>query len=454
MRGRERERALPLLLTMRGERMDEQQRELELKRLDEEIRGAAARLGEPLKGRFDPFSAPAILFTEALFYEASLLGASDIHFSPEAEEVRVEYRIDDDFLPRLTYPAAGHRRIATRLKALSGMNIAEYRLPQNGRISRDLYGEEYDLRVSMLPAAHGENIVIRLLPRRLPFTREELGFTEEEQAAVLRMLARPGLVLLTGPTGCGKSTTLACLLLELASEHKNIITVEDPAEYLIEGVQHVSLPANGRLTFSAALKDVLRQDPDVVMIGEIRDGDTAREAVRTAITGRLVLSTLHTKDAVSAVVRLRDLGIENSFLAESLSGVISERLVKRICPHCRAAYPADAPALPDGKELFYGKGCEECGGRGTKGRMAVFEVLEISTRLRNALRKGAETDALFALSREEGMNTMGENALKLLESGEIDAIAYRQILGLPAAEQKSPSARKGPLPAEFLAEVR
>lgn len=424
----------------------------QLRLLDEELKNAAARMGEPRGKKFDPSSAPAVLFTDALFYEAALLGASDIHLSPEEGRVRVRYRIDGELKERISYPLAGHLSVTLRMKAISGMNVTKYRVPQNGRLSCDLYGEDYDLRVSMLPAAHGENIVIRLLSRRLPFAWADLGFTQEEDAAVRRMLSKPGLVLLTGPTGCGKSTTLACFLRELAAKEKNLVTVEDPVEYLIEGVQQIYLPADGSLTFGAVLKDVLRQDPDVVMVGEIRDSETAQEAVRMALAGRLVLSTLHTSDAVSALPRLQDLGIEDGFLADCLSGVISQRLVKRICPHCRTAYPADEPALPDVKELFYGRGCEQCGGRGTVGRLAVHEVLEITPSLRSAFRKGAETDELFSIARAEGMKTMGENALALFRSGQIDLQGYCAVLGLPlsAFSERPPAASA----AEFLTETR
>lgn len=411
--------------------MDEELKKTELKRLRGEIESAAVRLGMPRGKKFVPETAPAVLLTDALFYEASLLGASDIHITPEEDGVRVRYRIDGDLYDRVTFPKAGLLSVVTRMKAISGMDIAEHRLPQNGRFSRDLYGKDYDLRVSAVPSAYGENIVIRLLSRELPFTFRELAFTPDEEAAVLRMLSKPGLVLLTGPTGCGKSTTLACFLKELVSEHRNIVTVEDPVEYLIEGAEQISLPADGRLTLGMALKDVLRQDPDIVMIGEIRDAETAREAVRMAIAGRLVLSTLHTADAVHAVPRLRDLGVENGFLADALTGVIAQRLVKRICPHCRTQYTAENIEIPDVRQLFRGNGCEECQGRGVKGRIAVHEVMEVTPRLRSAIREGKETDELFSIAKEVGMQTMGENALELLKRGVIDLNAFRSVTGLP-----------------------
>ena len=412
----------------------------ELKRLSEEEADAVRRLTEPTPRHFALEEAPAVLLTEALLRHASLLGASDIHVSPGEENVLVRFRIDGDLRDHLSFPKEGYPAVCARLKISSGMNVAETHLPQDGRLSFSFYGKEYDVRVSSFPTIHGETFVLRLLVRDCPFTFERLGYRPSERAAVKRMLAKPGLVLVTGPTGCGKSTTLACFLLMLASRSRHIVTIEDPVEYIVSGTDQLSLPSDGKLRFADALRSVLRQDPDILMVGEIRDEETARTAVRAAITGRLLLSTLHTSDAAAAIPRLRDLGIRDGFLADALSGVVAQRLVKRLCPHCRRPYMIDAKeasrlGLPEGTTLFRAAGCERCGGRGTVGRTAVHEVLEVSDRIRDAIRKGCSASELAFLAREDGMKTLRENAEPLLLSGEIDKTEYCRVCGIPTEEE-------------------
>ncbi len=412
----------------------------ELKRLSEEEADAVRRLTEPTPRHFALEEAPAVLLTETLLRLASLLGASDIHVSPGEENVLVRFRIDGDLRDHLSFPKEGYPAVCARLKISSGMNVAETHLPQDGRMSFSFYGKEYDVRVSSFPTIHGETFVLRLLVRDCPFTFERLGYRPSERAAVKRMLAKPGLVLVTGPTGCGKSTTLACFLLMLASRSRHIVTIEDPVEYIVSGTDQLSLPSDGKLRFADALRSVLRQDPDILMVGEIRDEETARTAVRAAITGRLLLSTLHTSDTAAAIPRLRDLGIHDGFLADALSGVVAQRLVKRLCPHCRRPYMIDAKeasrlGLPEGTTLFRAAGCERCGGRGTVGRTAVHEVLEVSDRIRDAIRKGCSASELAFLAREDGMKTLRENAEALLLSGEIDKTEYYRVCGIPTEEE-------------------
>lgn len=412
----------------------------ELKRLSEEEADAVRRLTEPTPRHFALEEAPAVLLTEALLRHASLLGASDIHVSPGEENVLVRFRIDGDLRDHLSFPKEGYPAVCARLKISSGMNVAETHLPQDGRMGFSFYGKEYDVRLSSFPTIHGETFVLRLLVRDCPFTFERLGYRPSEQAAVKRMLAKPGLVLITGPTGCGKSTTLACFLLMLATRSRHIVTIEDPVEYIVSGTDQLSLPTDGKLRFADALRSVLRQDPDILMVGEIRDEETARTAVRAAITGRLLLSTLHTSDTAAAIPRLRDLGIHDGFLADALSGVIAQRLVRRLCPHCRRPCMIDAKGasrlgLPEGTTLFRAAGCERCGGRGTVGRTAVHEVLEVSDRIRDGIRKGCSASELAFLAREDGMKTLRENAEALLLSGEIDKTEYCRVCGIPTEEE-------------------
>lgn len=412
----------------------------ELKRLSEEEADAVRRLTEPTPRHFALEEAPTVLLTEALLRHASLLGASDIHVSPGEENVLVRFRIDGDLRDHLSFPKEGYPAVCARLKISSGMNVAETHLPQDGRMSFSFYGKEYDVRVSSFPTIHGETFVLRILVHDCPFAFESLGYRPSEQAAVKRMLAKPGLVLITGPTGCGKSTTLACFLLMLATRSRHIVTIEDPVEYIVSGTDQLSLPTDGKLRFADALRSVLRQDPDILMVGEIRDEETARTAVRAAITGRLLLSTLHTSDTAAAIPRLRDLGIHDGFLADALSGVIAQRLVRRLCPHCRRPCMIDAKGasrlgLPEGTTLFRAAGCERCGGRGTVGRIAVHEVLEVSDRIRDGIRKGCSASELAFLARENGLKTLRENAETLLLSGEIDQNEYCRVCGIPTEEE-------------------
>ena len=282
-------------------------------------------------------SAPAVRLVDSIIKEAIPFRASDIHIEPFETIVKVRYRIDDDLADRAEFPIESFPAICARLKILSGIDIAERRIPQDGRINLSIEGKEYDFRVSTLPTIFGEKFVIRILDKTsFSFTRKDLGFSEDENKVVDKILAHPhGIVLLTGPTGCGKSTTLYSFLKEINKPEVNIVTVEDPVEYTMMGINQTQVNTKSNMTFAAALRSILRQDPDIIMIGEMRDEETAQIAIRAAITGHLVFSTLHTNDAPGVINRLVDMGVKGYLVEDSLIGVISQRLVKQLCPMCK-----------------------------------------------------------------------------------------------------------------------
>ncbi|MBR2967578.1 MAG: type II/IV secretion system protein, partial [Clostridia bacterium] len=282
-------------------------------------------------------NAPAVKLVDSLINEAISLKASDIHIEPFEKSVRVRYRIDGSLYLRAEFPIDSYPATCARLKILAGINIAEHRIPQDGRFNLTVNGVEYDFRISTLPTSYGEKFVVRILDKSsFNFSRKELGFSDEETVVVDKILSHPyGIVLLTGPTGCGKSTTLYSFLKELNKEDTNIVTVEDPVEYTLPGINQTQVNTKANLTFASALRSILRQDPNVIMIGEIRDEETAQIAIRAAITGHLVFSTLHTNDAAGSINRLIDMGIPPYLVADAVVGVIAQRLVKKLCPICK-----------------------------------------------------------------------------------------------------------------------
>jgi type IV pilus assembly protein PilB len=333
--------------------------------------------------------------------------------------------------------------IVTRIKILSEMNIAEKRLPQDGRIETQVDGKDIDLRISTIPTIYGEKVVIRLLNKSaFLYSKEELGLSGEDINKFNRIVSNPyGIILVTGPTGSGKSTTLYSILTELNDTKKNIITVEDPVEYTIAGINQVQVNVKAGLTFANGLRSILRQDPNIIMIGEIRDNETAEIAVRSSLTGHLVLSTLHTNDAPGAVTRLVDMGVEPFLVSSSLVGVIAQRLVRKICSSCKEEYIADEWEkrllmynynMDERLALHRGKGCQYCGGSGYKGRIAIFEIMSITKKHRLLIDKRATTDELREYSvREDGMTTLRQNAMKLVLDGvtsveELLRVTYEQ----------------------------
>lgn len=370
---------------------------------------------------------PIVRLVQSLLADAVARHASDIHLRPAEEGTEVLYRIDDELVPVRCLLRTLHAAVVSRIKVLGGMNLAEHRRPQDGRTSFTLdSGDTVDLRISVLPAIYGESVVIRLLDSRLgQIGLDQLGLSEQDRQRLDDVLSRShGMVLVTGPTGCGKSTTLYAMLLEQRKQRINILTIEDPVEYRIAGIQQMQVNLGAGFTFASAMRNFLRHDPDVIMVGEIRDRETAGIAVESALTGHLVLSTLHTNTAVATITRLLDLGVESYLLRGSLLAVMSQRLVRLTCPHCREIEQVPAHYREvlgiGGEEVFYsGRGCAQCEGLGVRGRRAVHELLIVSPALRERIVAGAEIDAMQKIAIAEGMTPITQAAVALARSGAI-----------------------------------
>ncbi len=372
--------------------------------------------------------APVIKLVHDLLLEAIRQRASDIHLEPLERRFRVRYRIDGV----LTEAASPAKRlqpaIISRLKIMANISIAEKRVPQDGRIQVDLAGRSLDLRVSSLPTAHGESIVMRILDKEnLRLGLPELGFQGDDEEQFRRLIVSPdGLVLVTGPTGSGKTTTLYGCLHHLNQPDRKIITVEDPVEYQLSGINQVPVRPDIGMTFAAALRAMLRQAPNIVMVGEIRDRETAEIAINAALTGHLVFSTLHTNDAPGAVTRLLDLGVKPFLIAAALRAAVAQRLVRRICPHCRRAYAPAAhewralgltPEQADGAQFFRGAGCAACHGTGYFGRLGLFEILVINDELRGLVGASASAAQLRTRARAAGLRTLRQDAVRKVLAG-------------------------------------
>lgn len=373
--------------------------------------------------------APVVRLVNLLINRAVELRASDIHIEPMENELRVRYRIDGVLQPVESPPQRLAAAIVSRVKIMAKLNIAERRLAQDGRIGLAVRGRDIDFRVSTVPTVYGESVVLRILDREhldLDFGR--LGFEPDVVQRFRNLLAQPhGIVLVTGPTGSGKTTTLYTALTELSTPDRKVLTIEDPVEYQLAGVNQVQVKPQIGLTFAGALRSFLRQDPDIMMVGEIRDLETAEIAVQAALTGHLILSTLHTNDAASAVTRLLDMGVEDYLLTSTINGVAAQRLVRRLCPHCREPYEPlpelveklGLSELAGSKplQLHRAVGCESCNHTGYRGRSAIVEVLNVDDRIRQAILKNADSGAIETLSCETGMQTMYANGLKKALSG-------------------------------------
>jgi type IV pilus assembly protein PilB len=374
----------------------------------------------------DVNNSPIVQLVKGMIDQAVRQRASDIHIEPMEKQVRIRYRIDGALYEKSVYSIRLLPAIVARVKIIGGMDISEKRKPQDGRITQIVDRKEFDIRVSILPTVYGEKIVMRLTSKNaLTKEKSQLGLKPDELKKFDHILQHPhGILLVTGPTGSGKSTTLYTALSELNKEDVNIITVEDPVEANIDGINQVQVNTKANLTFASALRSILRQDPDIIMIGEIRDQETASIAVQASITGHLVVSTLHTNSAASTITRLADMGIEPYLIADSTIGVIAQRLVRRLCPECKRQKKADAEELellqmePDADVTIYEPcGCSRCDGTGFKGRIGVYEIMEVSQSLKSIISKGGTAEDIKEKALEEGMNTLRMSATKYVLEG-------------------------------------
>ena len=370
--------------------------------------------------------APAIRFVNSIIERAFLERASDIHIEPQKEEVVVRMRIDGLLRKILTVPSDLQSTVISRLKIMGGMNISEHKIPQDGHAMITVKDHSIDIRMSVMPTIYGEKIVLRLLDKSsYEISKHTIGLTKEDEARYDALLQNSnGIILLVGPTGSGKSTTMCAMLSELAGEEVNVVTLEDPVEYNIAGVNQCQINEKTGMTFASGLMAVLRQDPDIIGVGEIRDSETAAIAARAAITGHLVLSTLHTNDSVSAVHRLMDIGVEPYMISSALKGVISQRLVRKICPHCRTSYqPSDEEkrllgiSETEDLQLYRGEGCPECHHSGYSGRQAVFEILVLTKKMRRMISEGASEEQLSDEAAAGSFTSMKQACRKLVIEG-------------------------------------
>ncbi len=387
-------------------------------------------------------NAPAVRFIDSTLEEAVKVGASDIHVEPSETKVLIRYRIDGDLQEKASFDISFFPTIATRIKILADIDIAEKRIPQDGHITKLIGNDKYDFRVSTLPTIHGEKFVIRVLDKKIfSMSLAELNFSKEVNETIGKILHHPhGIILLTGPTGSGKTTTLYSFLRELNKPNVNIITVEDPVEYSMDAINQIQINNKADLTFASSLRSILRQDPDIIMVGEIRDEETAQIAIRAAITGHLVLSTLHTNEAPGAITRLIDMGVPEYLVADALVAVISQRLIKRLCPRCRKPVkPTEDQAKVLGikrdQMIYEANGCPYCNNSGYKGRLAVHEIMYMNDDLRSTI---AEKEATVEELRDvaitkAGMVPLFEAAKRIVISGET---SYNDLLSMIVTEER------------------
>ena len=395
---------------------------------DQDLDRIASGLEEPKDLLDETDEAPIIRFVNSLLFQAVKERASDIHIEPFERDLSVRFRIDGVLRDKVRPPKRLQASITSRVKIMAGLNIAEKRLPQDGRIRLKIAGKDVDVRASTVPTSHGERVVLRLLDRSsilLPL--EQTGLTGDELKLVNRLILRSnGILLVVGPTGSGKTTTLYAALSKINSEDKNIITIEDPVEYQLPGIGQIQVNPKINLTFANGLRSILRQDPDVILVGEIRDVETAEIAIHASLTGHLVFSTLHTNDAPGAITRLVDMGIEPFLVSSSLVAVLAQRLVRTVCPNCRTAYeltPAElaelgsyAGQVRNGK-LYRGQGCETCTGTGFFGRIGIYELLLVDDDIRNLITTNTDSTTIKKKAMTKGMSSLRDDGIRKVIEG-------------------------------------
>jgi type IV pilus assembly protein PilB len=374
--------------------------------------------------------------------------ASDIHFEPFEDEYKIRMRCDGVLYEMVPPPRHLANAISSRIKVMSNLDITERRLPQDGRIELNVGGNAVDIRVSVLPTMFGESIVLRVLDRTVvSLDLNKVGMSPEMLEQFRKLIHKPnGIVLVTGPTGAGKTTTLYSALNELNEISDKIITTEDPVEYDIDGIVQCPINHEIGLTFASALRSILRQDPDIILVGEVRDLETAQIAVQASLTGHMVFSTLHTNDAPSTITRLRDMGVEPFLITATVEGILAQRLVRRICEDCRTEYEPSAEMLMElnmrqsdvkGRKFFYGRGCDRCNNTGHRGRMGLFELIQMNDELRDLVSSGASTDQLRQTCKRLGMTTLRESGLRAIFKGltTIEEVVRETILDEEVAAQ-------------------
>jgi len=382
--------------------------------------------------------APIVRLANTIISRAYQQGASDIHIEPEENYIRIRYRIDGVLHEEMTAPKSSHRALVSRFKIIADLDITEHRVPQDGKIKMRVKNSQVDMRVSTLPTVNGEKVVVRILSRDTSLLDlDNLGFSEDNLAQLRKLINKPhGILLLTGPTGSGKSTTLFASINEINNPTVNVTTIEDPVEYQLEGVYQVQAKPKAGLTFSRTLRSILRQDPDIVMVGEMRDEETAEIAVRAALTGHLVFSTLHTNDAVSSVTRLVDMGLPPYLVASSVIGVVAQRLVRELCPDCKEKVELTEEEMEfleidrshDLGEVYEANGCKRCGNTGYRGRLALQELFEVDNKMKEMITKKVTEEELKSAARKKGMNTLKEDGVRKLKEGRTDVDELKRII--------------------------
>ncbi|MBR0380768.1 MAG: type II/IV secretion system protein [Mogibacterium sp.] len=437
------ERSIQILYGNEGaaKAIEEMKREAALSGDDDDDRDAA--FSSNLIGEDSANQAPAIRLVNSIIERAVTERASDIHMEPREEEFSVRMRIDGLLRDVLTVPRELQAAVISRIKVMSNMDITERRVPQDGRFNVKVQGKDIDLRVSTLPTVYGEKIVARLLDKTAGnLDHSSIGLIGDDIEKYEKLIKiKNGVILIVGPTGSGKSTTMYAMINDLNKRDVNLITLEDPVEYNVDGVNQVQINEKTGMTFATGLRAILRQDPDIIGVGEIRDGETAEIAMRSAITGHVVLSTIHTSDALGTIERLIDMGVEPYLVASALKGVFSQRLVRRICPDCREAYkPSEEEQIDlgldyDPERVFYrGKGCPKCFDTGYRGRTGVFEILPLTIKVRRMIAAGTGREAIenALLDPKSGFTSLKDNAVRLVEQGvttseEVQRVIYEDI---------------------------